>query len=83
MKLDIEIELSADLRDAFWASLENELAGMYDAGDKAYQLGMIDDVLHKSVEEWREETKKELGCFLMFRAGFQGATGWRCEDFKA
>ena len=83
MIVDFEFEVNQALCNAFHAALENYINGSYKADDKAYLQARIDDVTSAPPEKWSAETKRELSVFILQRAGFQSACGWRCGDFEA
>lgn len=81
IELKHEIEINRNLEDAFLEQLRHQRAGMYERDDIDYMTAVIEDVESNSPQNWREETKQELALFLMYRAGFQCASGYQAEDF--
>jgi hypothetical protein len=82
MKVEFEFNVNAELEEAFYAHMDDIRAGSYNADDLASYDAQLDEIRKKPAEEWNDETKKDLSVFIMFRAGFQSACGWKCEDFK-
>jgi hypothetical protein len=82
MKIEFEFNVNAELENAFYAHIEDIRNGSYDHNDLSAYDAQLDEIRTKPAEEWSEATKKDLSVFLMFRAGFQSASGWQCEDFK-
>lgn len=81
MEIKLEIAVNQTLEDTFLQHLRNMAAGMM-ANDQREVEELIDHCEHTKAEDWSEEAKQELALFLMFRAGFQSAAGYRAEDFE-
>lgn len=81
MEIKIEIKVNQTLEDAFLQYLRDMAAGMM-AEDQRDAENLIQHCERTKSEDWNEEAKQELSLFLMFRAGFQSASGYRAEDFE-
>ena len=81
MEIKIEIAVNQTLEDTFLQHLRNMAAGMM-REDMRELENLIDHCERTKAENWSEEAKQELALFLMFRAGFQSAAGYRAEDFE-
>lgn len=82
MEIKIEIKVNQTLEDAFLQHLRNIAAGMM-REDMREMEELIDHCERTKAEDWKAEAKQELALFLLFRAGFQSAAGYRAEDFEA
>ena len=81
MEIKFEIAVNKTLEDSFLEYLHNMAAGMM-AQDQKEVEKLIEHCERKKAEDWSEEAKQELALFLMFRAGFQSAAGYRAEEFE-
>lgn len=81
VKVETEFVVNQALEDSFLEYLRNNAAGMM-AQDQQEMEALIDHCERTKAEEWNDYAKQELSLFLMFRAGFQSAAGYRAEDFE-
>lgn len=82
MKVEFEFKVNQALENAFRLHLQNTAEG--EAGDdRRYTESLIDELDRVEAEKWSKELKSELSVFVMFRAGFQSAAGYKCDDFEA
>ena len=81
MELKLEIAVNKTLEDSFLEHLRNMAAGLM-AQDQREVEKLIEHCERTKAEDWNDEAKQELALFLMFRAGFQSASGYRAEEFE-
>ena len=81
MKIEVEIHVNAALEAALIDYLESQAAGM-DGHDRSEVEHLADEARREETENWPDELKRELGLYLMFRAGFQAGAGYMATDWR-